>query len=79
MRPIKHLPALYAGIYEVFFRDGAVPRPGSGVLRLTARSRPHVIVPVFHLAAQVAGRLRVRGALRVPCAVVVTDFALHRQ
>lgn len=85
---IKHLPVLYAGIYEVFFRDGAVPRPGStplaalaadALLALTARRRPHVIVSVFHLGAQVAGRLRTRGVLRVPSAVVVTDFAVHRQ
>jgi UDP-N-acetylglucosamine:LPS N-acetylglucosamine transferase len=85
---ISRLPALYAGIYEVFFRDGAVPRPGStplaglaadGLLALTARHRPHVIVSVFHLAAQVAGQLRAGGALPVPSTVVVTDFAVHRQ
>jgi UDP-N-acetylglucosamine:LPS N-acetylglucosamine transferase len=34
---------------------------------------------VFHLAAQVTGELRTRGALQVPSAVVVTDFAVHRQ
>jgi UDP-N-acetylglucosamine:LPS N-acetylglucosamine transferase len=85
---INHVPALYAGIYTVFFRDGEVPRPGStplaalaadGLLRLVARRRPDVIVSVFHLAAQVAGKLRARGALQVPSAVVVTDFAVHRQ
>jgi UDP-N-acetylglucosamine:LPS N-acetylglucosamine transferase len=85
---ISHLPALYAGIYEVFFRDGTVPRPGStplaalaadGLRTLAARRRPHVIVSVFHLAAQVAGKLRACGALQVPSAVVVTDFAVHRQ
>lgn len=85
---ISHLPALYAGIYDVFFRDGAVPRPASTplaglaagrLLDLTARSRPDVIVSVFHLAAQVAGKLRASGALAVPSAVVVTDFAVHRQ
>jgi UDP-N-acetylglucosamine:LPS N-acetylglucosamine transferase len=84
----RHLPALYAGIYQVFFRDGAEPRPAGtplaalaadGLLALTARCRPDVVVSVFHLAAQVAGRLRVRGALEVPSAVVVTDFAVHRQ
>lgn len=85
---ITHLPALYAGIYEVFFRDGTIPRPGStplaalaadALLTLTARSRPHAIVSVFHLGAQIAGRLRARGVLRAPSAVVVTDFAIHRQ
>jgi UDP-N-acetylglucosamine:LPS N-acetylglucosamine transferase len=85
---ITHLPALYAGIYEVFFREGRVPRPGTtplatlaaGRLRtLTTRRRPHVIVSVFHLAAQVTGQLRDRGTLRVPSAVMMTDFAVHRQ
>jgi UDP-N-acetylglucosamine:LPS N-acetylglucosamine transferase len=85
---ISHMPALYAGIYQVFFRDGSTPRPGStplgslaadGLLRLAARRRPDAVVSVFHLAAQVAGRLRARGTLRVPSAVVVTDFAVHRQ
>ena len=63
---ISHFPVLYAGIYQVFFRDGAEPRPGGtplawpaadGLLALTARYRPDVVVPVFHLAAQVTGRL----------------------
>jgi UDP-N-acetylglucosamine:LPS N-acetylglucosamine transferase len=85
---INHLPALYAGIYALFFRAGAAPRPGStplaalaadGLLTLAARRRPDVIVSVFHLAAQVTGELRTRGALQVPSAVVVTDFAVHRQ
>jgi len=85
---ISHFPVLYAGIYQVFFRDGAKPRPGGtplaglaadGLLALTARYRPDVVVSVFHLAAQVAGRLRARGALGIPSAVVVTDFAVHRQ
>jgi UDP-N-acetylglucosamine:LPS N-acetylglucosamine transferase len=85
---IRHVPALYAGIYQVFFRDGAEPRPATtplaglaadGLLALTARYRPDVVVPVFHLAAQVTGRLRARRALGVPSAVVVTDFAVHRQ
>ena len=72
----------------MFFHGGAEPRPGGtplaglaadGLLSLTARYRPDVVVPVFHLAAQVTGLLRARGALRVPSAVVVTDFAVHRQ
>ncbi|MEU7281713.1 galactosyldiacylglycerol synthase [Streptomyces sp. NPDC045431] len=40
--------------------------------------RPDVVVSTFHLAGQVTGRMRRRGTLRVPCAVFVTDFALHR-
>lgn len=85
---IKHLPAVYAGIYSVFFQDGTDPRPGStplaslaarALLPVVAERRPDVIVSVFHLAAQAAGQLRSRGALQVPSAVVVTDFAVHRQ
>ncbi|MEU0276697.1 hypothetical protein ABZ129_33655, partial [Streptomyces sp. NPDC006307] len=40
--------------------------------------RPDVVVSTFHLAGQVTGRMRRRGTLRVPSAVFVTDFALHR-
>jgi UDP-N-acetylglucosamine:LPS N-acetylglucosamine transferase len=85
---IAHAPVVYAGIYNAFFRDGAVPRPGSTPLaalaagrlrRLIARAGPDVVVSVFHLAAQAAGYLRARDELEMPCAVVVTDFAVHRQ
>ncbi|WP_031088933.1 MGDG synthase family glycosyltransferase, partial [Streptomyces sp. NRRL WC-3549] len=85
---ICHAPAVYAGLYAAFFRAGQGPRPGSAplaalaerrLLELVARLRPDVVVPVFHLAAQLTGRLRARGALTVPSAVVVTDFAVHRQ
>lgn len=37
------------------------------------------VVAVFHLAAQLTGRMRARGRLTVPSAVVITDFAVHRQ
>ncbi|GAA4935689.1 galactosyldiacylglycerol synthase [Streptomyces coeruleoprunus] len=46
--------------------------------RLLARVRPDVVVSTFHLAAQVTGGMRQRGTLRVPAAVYVTDFAVHR-
>ncbi|MET9294273.1 galactosyldiacylglycerol synthase [Streptomyces sp. NPDC003077] len=64
------------------------PRPNSAPLAALAerplrdaarRWRADLVVPTFHLAAQVTGRLRARGALAVPSAVVVTDFAVHRQ
>ncbi|WP_055552307.1 galactosyldiacylglycerol synthase [Streptomyces sp. NBRC 110028] len=67
---------------------GRGPRPGTAplaalaearLLALTERLRPAAVVPVFHLAAQLTGRLRARGTLTVPSAVVVTDFAVHRQ
>ncbi|WP_435853842.1 MGDG synthase family glycosyltransferase [Streptomyces sparsogenes] len=85
---IRHLPVLYEGIYAAFFRPGAGPRPGSAplaalagrrLLDLVERWRPDVVVPVFHLAAQLTGRLRADGRLSMPSAVVVTDFAVHRQ
>ncbi|MCG0284184.1 galactosyldiacylglycerol synthase [Streptomyces sp. PSAA01] len=85
---IRRAPVVYEGIYRAFFRPGRGPRPGSAplaalaedrLLDLVERERPDVVVPVFHLAAQLTGRLRVRGALKVPSAVVVTDFAVHRQ
>jgi UDP-N-acetylglucosamine:LPS N-acetylglucosamine transferase len=85
---IRRAPFVYAGIYRAFFRPGAGPRPGSAplaalaedrLLTLVERQRPDAVVPVFHLAAQLTGRLRGRGALTVPSAVVVTDFAVHRQ
>ncbi|WP_413812153.1 MGDG synthase family glycosyltransferase [Streptomyces sp. OE57] len=85
---IRRAPVLYEGVYRAFFRPGRGPRPGSAplaalaedrLLALVERERPDVVVPVFHLAAQLTGRLRARGALGVPSAVVVTDFAVHRQ
>ncbi|WP_435845322.1 MGDG synthase family glycosyltransferase [Streptomyces hygroscopicus] len=85
---VRRAPVVYEGIYRVFFRPGRGPRPGSAplaalaedrLLALVERERPDVVVPVFHLAAQLTGRLRARGALGVPSAVVVTDFAVHRQ
>jgi UDP-N-acetylglucosamine:LPS N-acetylglucosamine transferase len=67
---------------------GARLRPGSAplavlaerrLLALAGRHQADVVVSVFHLAAQVAGRLRARGVLTVPSAVVMTEFEAHRQ
>ncbi|GHJ42541.1 galactosyldiacylglycerol synthase [Streptomyces sp. TS71-3] len=85
---VGRFPAVYAGVYATFFRTGRGPRPGSAplaalaeraLLDLVARERPDAVVATFHLSAQLTGRLRARGALRVPSAVVITDFAAHRQ
>ncbi|WP_335936231.1 MGDG synthase family glycosyltransferase [Streptomyces sp. PTD5-9] len=88
---VRRAPVVYAGLYAAFFRGpgpGGLPRPGSAplaalaerrLLDLVARRRPDVVVPVFHLAAQLTGGLRARGALAAPSAVVLTDFAVHRQ
>ncbi|MEV7127724.1 galactosyldiacylglycerol synthase [Streptomyces sp. NPDC093260] len=85
---VRHCPWVYGGIYDFFLRPGPRPRPSgtplarlaSGrLLRLVRETRADVVVPVFHLAAQLTGHLRARGTLRVPSAVVVVDFAVHRQ
>ncbi|MEU2133970.1 galactosyldiacylglycerol synthase [Streptomyces sp. NPDC018352] len=85
---ICRTPLIYAGLYAAFFRGGGGPRRGSAslaalaerrLLMLVAQQRPDVIVPVFHLAAQLTGGLRSRGVLPVPSAVVITDFAVHCQ
>ncbi|MEU6406740.1 galactosyldiacylglycerol synthase [Streptomyces sp. NPDC046985] len=85
---VRHCPWVYAGIYDLFLRPGPQPRPsGAPLARLAAgrlmelvrETRADAVVPVFHLAAQLTGRLRERGVLRVPSAVVVVDFAVHRQ
>ena len=85
---VRHTPFVYAAIYAVFFRNGRGPRPGSSPLAVlaeerlsqeVARTRADAVVAVFHLAAQLTGRMRTTGRLRVPSAVLVTDFVAHRQ
>ncbi|HEU5354936.1 MAG TPA: hypothetical protein VFU65_10765 [Actinocrinis sp.] len=83
---VRRAPWLYDGIYAAFFRSEHGPE-STPLAALAARGlseavdeyRPDVIAPVFHLAAQVTGRMRARGELSVPTAVMVTDFAVHRQ
>ncbi|WP_329473931.1 galactosyldiacylglycerol synthase [Streptomyces sp. NBC_01723] len=85
---VRHFPWLYAAIHRTFLRPGAGRRPGGtplarlagGRLReLAERSGADVVVPVFHLGAQLTGHLRARGLLPVPSVVLVIDFAVHRQ
>ncbi|HET9169226.1 MAG TPA: hypothetical protein VFN97_07305 [Actinospica sp.] len=85
---IRRAPIVYSGVYAAFFRPGAGPRPGSAplaalaenrLLDAVARTRSDAVVSLFHLAAQLTGRARARGRLTVPCATLVTDFAVHRQ
>ncbi|MFI1164370.1 galactosyldiacylglycerol synthase [Streptomyces sp. NPDC020801] len=85
---VRDAPWVYAGIYGLFLRPGPRPRPsgtplarlaGGRLMDLVRETRADVVVPVFHLAAQLTGHLRARGVLRVPSVVVVVDFAVHRQ
>lgn len=84
---VRHAPALYAAIYALFLSPGGGHRPGSAPLATAARDRllrrvdafrPDLLVPTFHLSAQITGRLRAEGLLPVPASVFVTDFAVHR-
>ncbi|MFE1025114.1 galactosyldiacylglycerol synthase [Streptomyces sp. NPDC058818] len=85
---VRHFPWAYAALYRLFLRPGTGRRPGGtplarlagGRLReLAESSGADVVVPVFHLGAQLTGHLRARGLLPVPSVVLVIDFAVHRQ
>ncbi|KOV30050.1 galactosyldiacylglycerol synthase [Streptomyces sp. XY152] len=85
---VRHFPWAYAGLYRALLRPGPRYRPsgvplarlaGRRLTDLAERTGADVVVPVFHLAAQLTGHLRSRGRLRSPSAVFMTDFAVHRQ
>ncbi|MGW5606515.1 MGDG synthase family glycosyltransferase [Streptomyces sp. NPDC003753] len=85
---VRHFPWVYAFLYRTFLRRGPGRRPsgvplarlaGSRLTDLVDRTGADVVLPVFHLAAQLTGHLRSRGRLRVPSAVFLIDFAVHRQ
>lgn len=85
---VRHFPWAYEGLYRALFRPGPSRRPsgvplarlaGGRLTDLVERTGADVVVPVFHLAAQLTGHLRAQGRLRPPSAVFVTDFAVHRQ
>ncbi|MFE2647938.1 hypothetical protein ACFXDO_36130 [Streptomyces nigra] len=85
---VRHFPWAYAVLYRAFLRPGPGRRPsGTPLARLAAgqltraarRMRAEVVVPVFHLAAQLTGHLRERDRLPCPSAVLLVDFAVHRQ
>ncbi|MDO0924423.1 galactosyldiacylglycerol synthase [Streptomyces sp. TG1A-8] len=84
---VRHAPWAYAGLYRTFMRPGPGARPSGVPLARLAGDRlrervdrfgADVVVPVFHLAAQLTGHLRGRGGLDVPSAVFLLDFAVHR-
>ncbi|WP_217169831.1 galactosyldiacylglycerol synthase [Streptomyces sp. AC512_CC834] len=85
---VRHFPWAYAALYRLFLRPGPGRRPSGtplarlagGRLRgLAERTGADVVVPVFHLGAQLTGHLRARGLLPVPSVVLVIDFEIHRQ
>ena len=83
---VRRTPWLYDAVYAMFLEAGRGPgstplaRLAVGRLRdAVGAHRPALIVPVFHLAAQITGFARQRGDLAVPTAVLITDFAVHRQ
>ncbi|WP_019633008.1 MGDG synthase family glycosyltransferase [Actinomadura atramentaria] len=82
---IISMPWLYEALYRGFFASGDPPRASPLTMWLAARlgraladRPPDAVVSTFHLAAQVAGRLRESGRLPTPSLVLVTDFAVHR-
>ncbi|MFG2681400.1 galactosyldiacylglycerol synthase [Streptomyces sp. NPDC048392] len=85
---VRHFPWAYAALYRLFLRPGTGRRPsgtplarlaGRRLRELAERTGADVVVPVFHLGAQLTGHLRGRGLLPVPSAVLVIDFEIHRQ
>ena len=85
---VRHAPWVYDGLYRAFLRPGDHTRPSGvplarlaaeGLEELVARTGADLVVPVFHLAAQLTGHLTTLGRLRVPSVVFVLDFAVHRQ
>ncbi|QCR46247.1 galactosyldiacylglycerol synthase [Streptomyces sp. SHP22-7] len=85
---VRHFPWAYAALYRLFLRPGPGRRPGGTPLarlaggrlvELAGRTGADVVVPVFHLGAQLTGHLRARGLLSVPSVVLVIDFEVHRQ
>lgn len=84
---VRHAPWAYGAVYHAFLRPGRGPRPsGVPLARLAAdrlralvdRDRVDVVVPVFHLAAQLTGHLRANRLLPVPSVVYMIEFAAHR-
>lgn len=83
---LRRAPWLYDLIYRVFFipRERGQPSTsplvalaGRRLAPVLAAYRPDAVVSTFHLAGQVVGRLRTRGRLDVPAAVVVTEAVAH--
>jgi UDP-N-acetylglucosamine:LPS N-acetylglucosamine transferase len=85
---LRGAPWLYDRIFDTFFLDDRESAPGvfpldvlgAHALRpVMADFRPDTVVSTFHLAAQVVGRMRVRGVLSAPSVVAITEPYGHRQ
>jgi UDP-N-acetylglucosamine:LPS N-acetylglucosamine transferase len=83
---LRGAPWLYESIFWMFFCEHRYGRPGVFPLdvlaawrlrRVLQGYRADVVVSTFHLAAQVAGRMRQRGQLAAPSVVVITEPAAH--
>jgi UDP-N-acetylglucosamine:LPS N-acetylglucosamine transferase len=83
---LRTAPWLYELIYQAFFVERghradvspAVLLALPGLRRLVLDRRPDGVVSTFHLAGQVAGRLRQEGTLTAPSIVVITEASAHR-
>lgn len=83
---LRYAPWLYEGIYRTFFRGHAHLQPSVSpltklaevpLLREVDAFQADEVVSTFHIAAELAGRLRASGALRIPSTVLVVDMAPH--
>ncbi len=83
---LRAAPWLYEGIFQTFFIPRGHRQPTTSPLVALAahrlrplldRYRPTAVVSTFHLAGQVAGRMRARGELDAPSVVVITEPAAH--
>jgi UDP-N-acetylglucosamine:LPS N-acetylglucosamine transferase len=85
MAAMRHAPWLYGLIYRHLMCSARSPdaQPlvavARGRLRRLIRDHGYThVVSTFHLAAQMAGDLRLRGDLPTRSTVLITDFAAHR-
>jgi UDP-N-acetylglucosamine:LPS N-acetylglucosamine transferase len=83
---MRGAPWLYQGIFQTFFVSHGRWQPSTSplaalaaprLLRLVAECDPRAVVSTFHVAGQVAGRLRRQRLLSVPSVVAVTEPAAH--
>lgn len=83
---LRTAPWLYESIFWVFFYQHRLGQPGVYPLdalaarrlrRIIEHYRPGVVISTFHLAAQVAGRMRARDGLTAASVVVITEPAAH--